>query len=234
MKYEVYCDESNPDVFSSRSNNKAKFLMIGSLWLSAEIRGDIKKELNRLKAEHSFDAEIKWHKVHSKHEAFYKALTETFMSKGQQLRFRAIAVEADKVDLTRFHDSDHELGFYKFYYQMLKHWILDFNDYAIFCDEKTNRVGDRLPTLRRVLSNANISSTIASVQALPSHEVLLLQFCDYLLGIASCRMNGSVAKGTVKDRLCCHLEELLDRPVGPTPRAEQKFNIFKINLQGGW
>ncbi len=234
MKYEVYCDESNPDVFSSQASNKAKYLMIGSLWLPAEMRSELKSELSDLRKKHKFLYEIKWHKVHKNHEAFYRELIQLFMSKGLQLRFRCIAVEADKVNMPKYHNNDQELGFYKFYYQVLQHWILNFNDYVFFCDEKTSRFGDRLKTLKTVLQNANISSNIHDVQALPSHEVVLLQFCDFLLGIASSRMNESIAAGSVKDRLCAYLEQLLDHTIEPTQRAEQKFNIFKINLSGGW
>jgi hypothetical protein len=40
MEFEVYCDEAHPDLFTS-ANPKAQFLMIGSLWLPAELRDDI-------------------------------------------------------------------------------------------------------------------------------------------------------------------------------------------------
>jgi len=53
------------------------------------------------------------------------------------MRFRCIAVDREQVNLA-LHQNDGELGFYKFYYQLLHHWILD-NEYRIFCDLKTNR-----------------------------------------------------------------------------------------------
>ena len=36
MKFEVYCDEANPDVLTS-ANPRARYLMIGSLWLPEEL-----------------------------------------------------------------------------------------------------------------------------------------------------------------------------------------------------
>ncbi len=68
MKFDVYCDESRPDLLSS-SNPRARFMVIGSLWLPRETRGALKSAI-------------------------------------------------------------HELGFYKFYDQLLHHWILDFNEYC--------------------------------------------------------------------------------------------------------
>ena len=33
MKFEVYCDESRPDLFFNENKTAQQFLMIGSLWL---------------------------------------------------------------------------------------------------------------------------------------------------------------------------------------------------------
>jgi hypothetical protein len=235
VKFEIYCDESHPDVFWSKSGRRAKFLLIGGLWLPADRRSEIKKAIDQLKDTYGFRQEIKWHKVHRGREEFYKGLIDLFINFGEALRFRCIAVDGDKVDMVRFHESDEELGFYKFYYQMIKHWIFDFNEYRIFCDEKTNRVGDRLKALRRTLDYANISSQVVSVQALPSHQVVLMQLTDFLLGMASSRINESVQPASAKDRLVAHLEGRLGiARLEATRKFETKFNIFKINLQGGW
>lgn len=235
VKFDIYCDESHPDVFWSKAKTHARFLLIGSLWLPTEERAAIKQRISQLKSQHAFHHEIKWHRVHRSKQEFYTALIDLFVSYELRLRFRCIAVEGDKVDMVRFHQDDQELGFYKFYYQMVKHWLDDFNDYRIFCDEKTNRAGDRLDTLRRTLDCANLSSNVLSVQALPSHEVLLIQFADFLLGMASSRLNESVAPGSAKDLLIQHLEQSLSvSRLAPTWKSERKFNIFKINLQGGW
>jgi len=235
MKYEIYCDESQPDVFWSKADKKAKYLVIGGLWLPAELRREIKEAINRLKIEHGFSHEIKWRKAHHKTEAFYRALVDLFISYGDQLRFRAIAVEAVKVNIVRFHKDDRELGFYKFYYQLIKHWISDFNEYRIFCDEKTNRRKNRLSVLRETLDRSNITSQVLSVQALPSREVALLQLADLLVGIVSSRFNETIEPGSAKESIVRHLESQLGLvKLIPTLRAEPKFNIFKIKLEGGW
>lgn len=235
MRFDIYCDESHPDVFWTKAASRARFLLIGGLWLPTEERAAAKQAILDLKDAHGFHQEIKWHKVHGGKQDFYAALIDLFMHFGLTLRFRCIAVEGDKVDMVRFHQDDRELGFYKFYYQMVKHWLDDFNEYRLFCDEKTNRAGDRLETLRRTLDCANLTSSVLSVQALPSHEVVLLQLADFLLGMASSRLNESIAPGSTKDLLIQHLERGLGvNRLSPTRKSEQKFNIFRINLQGGW
>ena len=238
MKFDIYCDESHPDVFWSKDKSRARFLLIGGLWLPTEQRSNLKDQIRLLKERHGFYHEIKWHKVHGGKVEFYTSLIDLFLQ--SDLRFRCIAVEGDKVDMVRFHQDDQELGFYKFYYQMVKHWLDDFNDYRIFCDEKTNRSGDRLATLRRTLDCANLTSSVLAVQALPSKEVALIQLADFLLGMASSRLNESVAPGSSKDVIIQYLEHELKQQgfkaekLGPTWKSERKFNIFKINLQGGW
>jgi len=235
VKFEIYCDESHPDVFRSKSTLRAKYLLIGGLWLPSALREEVKSAISTIKQQHTFHHEIKWKKVHAGREAFYNSLTDTFLGFRDDLRFRCIAVEGDKVDMVRFNDSDSELGFYKFYYQLIKHWLFDFNEYHIFCDEKTNRAGDRLKTLRRTLDCANITSKVVSVQALPSREVVLLQLTDFLLGMASSRMNQTAPAGSTKDRIIRHLEDGMGRGrLEATRKSEPKFNIFRINLQGGW
>ncbi|MCX6645148.1 MAG: DUF3800 domain-containing protein [bacterium] len=235
MKYEIYCDESQPDVFWSKSDKKAKYLVIGGLWLPAELRQEIKAGINELKKTHGFNHEIKWHKVHAGKEDFYRALIDLFVGFGDRLRFRCIVVEAEKVNLVRFHQNDKELGFYKFYYQLIKNWIYDFNEYRIFCDEKTNRVGNRLEILRRTLDCSNMTSQVTSVQALPSKEVALIQLADFLVGMISSRMNETIPTDSSKDKLIAYLEHRLGKQrLGPTWRKEPKFNIFKIDLRGGW
>lgn len=232
MKFEVYCDEANPDVLTSQ-RPRARYLMIGSLWLPAELRDELKARIQTLRQRHQAWGEIKWSKVSPNRHAFYIELIDLFVGYGDNLRFRCIAVDRMQLNLA-LHDNDGELGFYKFYYQLLHHWILDFNDYRIFCDVKSNRDPKRIPVLARCLSRSNLTSSIEGIQSLPSHEVVLIQLCDLLLGAASSRINETLRQGTVKAAVVHRLESALGRTLAPTPKAEEKFNIFKIRLQGGW
>ena len=232
MRFEVYCDEANPDVLTSRKA-RSRYLMIGSLWLPDSLRSDLKNQILGLRQEHGIWGEIKWTKVSPSSEQFYLSLIELFLEHGENLRFRCIAVDREQLDL-KLHDEDGELGFYKFYYQLLHHWILDFNEYRIFCDTKTNRDPRRLPVLKRCLNRSNLSSDVSQIQSLPSKQVVLIQLCDLLLGAASSRMNRTVSQGTAKHRLVERLEKAMGHRLLPTAKSEEKFNIFRIRLQGGW
>jgi len=232
MKFEVYCDEANPDILNS-SAPRVKYLMIGSLWLPVKMREEVKQQIKVLRSRHKVWGEIKWSKVAPNRQDFYIELIDLFLSYGKDLRFRCIAVNNEELNL-ELHNNDEELGFYKFYYQLLHHWILDFNTYSIFCDTKTNRDLKRLQVLARCLSRSNLSSRIANIQSLPSQELVLMQLCDLLLGAASSRINNTLHESTAKSSVVHRIESALDRSLMATPKNEEKFNIFRIQLQGGW
>lgn len=233
MKFEVYCDETLPDLFTS-ANPNGRFLMIGSLWLPSDMRNTAKERIAELRKKHAVHGEIKWRKISPSKQDFYIELIDLFMSFGLDMRFRCVAVDRTEVNMGRL-NGDAELGFYKFYYQTLHHWILDNNEYSIFCDLKLNRDRSRLSTLKTVLGHTNRTSQIDVVQSLPSPEVVLLQLCDVLLGAASARMNGRKNLGAAKALVVQRLERRLDRHrLGPTSAAERKYNLFRIRLQGGW
>jgi hypothetical protein len=233
MKFEVYCDEALPDLFTSKKP-RAQYLMIGAVWLPASIRAEAKEKIAALRETHNVHGELKWRKISPSSLNFYEEIIDLFFAYGSDLRFRCIAVDHTKTDMATFHDGDGELGFYKFYYQLLHHWILDFNEYRVFCDLKTSRSPTRLAELRRVLTNANLSAEILDVQPLPSGQLVLMQLCDILLGAASSRLNGDGPASPAKRAIVERIETRLGRKLGPTWKSEEKFNVFKINLQGGW
>lgn len=236
MNFEVYCDESSPDVFTSKSDHHARYLMIGSLWLPCSLRKELKTQISELKDAHKVGGQIKWQKASPSRQDFYLALVNLFFRHGDDLRFRCIAVREDRMNFSLFHDNDREMGFYKCYYQMLHHWILDFNTYRIFCDLKTNAKPDRLHVLHRCIQKANLSAKIHSVQALPSSESALIQMADFLLGAVNARMNNVLRPGSAKNAVVLDIEKRLGwTRLAATGQHEQKFNIFEIEPgKGGW
>ncbi len=238
MNIEVYCDESYPDLFCSASP-QARFLLIGSLWLEQDKRDLYKRGIHALRDLHKIGGEFKWTKISPSRIGFYKDLISWFHSYGDALRFRCIAMDRERIDLLRFHQNDQELGFYKFYYQVLHHWIHSLNSYSIYCDYKRNRSTDRLRVLRDCLERSNLSAKIEKIQFVRSEESVLIQLSDVLTGIAAARLNGRFIEttgesATAKEEVTLLLERLLGTKIAPTPLHEKKFNVFKINLRGGW
>ena len=230
MDFEIYCDESCQEALVQKTAHD--FIAIGGIWIPADFREAFKEGLKSIKKKHNVHGELKWNKVSQAYYGLYYDCVEFFL-RSPEIRFRVILIESKIVDNIRFNHKDSELGFYKFYYQLLHHWIYDFNRYKIFLDFKSNRKGTRLSELKQVLSAANLSSSITQVQAVPSNESLGVQLADVLTGMVSAKFNKRVVS-IPKLNLIRFLEEKFNKGISPTHKWEEKFNVFKINLQGGW
>src|SRR5690606_1784025 len=232
MKFEIYCDESGLEALSNKQAHA--YTGIGGIWIPADQRAALKEGLGAIKAKYNIHGELKWQKVSPAYLSMYKEVVVFFFNAGY-IRFRVILVEAEKVDHIRFNSADAELGFYKFYYQLLLHWFFDFNEYVVFADLKQNRNKGRLKELEKALDNSNYTSDITQVQGLPSHESLGIQLADILTGMVTAKFNKEYQPDAAKAQLIQYLEEkYLSREIAPTAKWEEKFNVFKINLQGGW
>lgn len=233
MEIDVYCDESHPDLFASNAS-PFSYMVIGGLWCEKSGRSQLKQEIHGIRDRHRVGGEFKWQKVSESKSDFYQDIIEWFFQKGEAIRFRCIVVDKNRVDLSRYHAGDPELGFYKFYYQLLKHWIKEDNIYSIFVDFKTNRRRDRLAVLGSCLNSSCPGARIETVQAIRSGESVLIQLTDFLAGSVSAILNRSIVGNQAK----CEAIRLIESYIGGTIRGtglwERKFNVFVIQPIGGW
>jgi hypothetical protein len=231
MNFEVYCDESGLEALTRKDAHL--FVAIGGIWIPAEHRKTLKEGIGSIKDKHNIKGELKWQKFSPAYYELYKDIIDFFFLSGY-IRFRVVLIEAGKVDNFKFNNEDAELGFYKFYYQLLHHWIYDFNNYDIFLDLKLNRNTGRLKDLKRVLDNSNLTSDINQVQGLPSEQSLGIQLADVLTGMVSAKFNTEITS-LAKLNLIHYVEDkYLGKPITATPKWEEKFNVFRMNLKGGW
>lgn len=225
---EIYCDESRPEVIFGE-NSTDRYMVIGGIWIPHNSRQNIKEEIKQLKEKHRLYGEIKWRNVAPSKIDFYLELVDLFFN-NPDLRFRCIVVDSFSVDLETYHDSDSELGFYKFYYQLLKHWIETGENYWIFLDHKKNKLPDRLHTLKRFLNRSTLGN-VNEIQAIESKESLLIQLADVLMGAVGYKFHNKNTS-EAKLRIVSKIEEHIGRPIqNGTYRNTHKFNIFWINLR---
>lgn len=233
MKFDIYCDECFPDLLTSK-NPQAEFVIIGGLWIPRERRESLKQQIHDLRDTHKIGGEIKSRKVSPSRLSFYRELIDLYLNKGHDVRFRAIAIDRKLIDLSKFHEDSAELSFYKFYYQLLHHWLLPNADYQVFCDYQTNQEPGRLHELRQVLKSANPLTTFSSVQWVRSKESVLTQLSDVITGLVSARLNETPQAGSAKSELLNYLESKLGRPIAGTSVSEKKLNVFAIRLNEQW
>jgi len=229
MDFEVYCDESGQELFKSRLSGE-HYVLIGSAWIKAEDRRKHKDDVRTIRQRYKVHGEFKWNKVSDSRLDFYLDIVKWFFR--SDIRFRVLVLRANELDVVKFHDDDNELMFYKFYYQLLHHWILDFNKYKVFLDTRTNRLHSRLKVLETCLNSANLTSSVV-VQALPSSELDLIQVTDVLIGAVSYKFHRR-GESHAKLRIVREVEQNLGREIEPTSRSVEKFNIFRFRSDGGW
>ncbi len=209
-------------------------MVIGGLWLPTSERDEFKPEIHQLRDRHRIGGEFKWQKVSPSREAFYRQLVEWFQGKGEQLRFRCIAVDHTQVDLKLYHEDDQELGFYKFYYQLLHHWILDFNHYSVFVDFKSNRRRDRCMCCAGAWTIPICPPKYTTFrQCVPRNQCLF----SWPMCSPAWPRTGSMtgyAKAVPKPGSCSITKTCTAVALRHTFKGEQKFNVFRIDLAGGW
>jgi hypothetical protein len=231
MKVDIYCDESGPEALVDK--NAHKYAGIGSIRMPFAFRKEFKYEMNKFKQKHGVNSELKWKKLSPKYYDLYKEIIDFFFI-SDMLKFRVILLKSEDLNHSIFNCSDAELGFYKFYYEMLKHKLFEFNHYKIFLDYKENRDKERLNVLQKCLSRID-NINIEIVQALESYQSLGIQLADILTGLVTSKFNAEISPDSVKLKLIKYIEEkYLEAEIKPTDKEEDKFNIFSINLQNKW
>jgi hypothetical protein len=229
MDFEVYCDESGQELFKNHPQGEY-YSLIGSIWIKAEDRRKHKDNILAIRKRHNVYGEFKWNRVSNSRLDFYLEIIKWFFE--SNIRFRTLVLRADELDAVRFHCNDNELMFYKFYYQLLHHWILDFNCYKVFLDTRTNRLHSRLKVLEKCLNSSNLTSSVV-VQALPSNELDLIQIADVLIGAVSYKFHRRESN-QAKLQIIREIEQNLGQEIKPTSKSMEKFNVFRFRSEGGW
>jgi hypothetical protein len=227
-KIVVYCDESR-----HTPGPQNPYWAIGSLWLPRARQQAWTAQIRALLAAHHLRGEVKWSKTSQVALPGYQALVEAFAA-DPDIRFRAIVVDHRIFDAQRFHGGDRELGFYKFYYEMLVKWIEPQQRYLFLLDHQTVSEADRFARLRQVLDRAvRGQAWVDDLTVVDSGETPLVQLADLLTGAVSAAWCGGLKPGSPKAALVAAVERAVGHPLtqaSPGPGLE-KLNIFQIRLE---
>lgn len=236
MLYDLYCDESRQDLLVKKTsiNSHNRYVCIGGIMIPNDKREKLKSDIKDLKEKHNLFGELKWGNVSTNKVNFYLELVDLFFDTNNSVDFRTVVIDAENIDNDTFNDSDHELGYYKFYYQLIYHWINPNDDYYIFTDYKTNKNKSRLNSLKLVLNNATRSDCVKLIQSINSKESLPLQLQNVLMGAVGYKFNhGDIGESFAKQAVVKRIEEYLGHDILPTAKSYKKFNVFKIDLKKG-
>lgn len=223
MRYNIYADEA--------SISEARYMLIGGIWSGWEIEPFVRSELQAVRDQYRLQAEMKWTKVSSTMLPAYCAFVDTFFEH-EQLSFRCIVIDTHILDYRRFHRGDKELGFYKFYFQLISRNLTASDLYWLNTDERRNRRASRLSTLKITVNRwwqkrAGVEP-LRAVEPRRSHDDDLIQLTDVLLGAVSYAWNERVGS-EAKLSLVKHIASRMGWPTlqWSTARFERKMNIWR-------
>jgi len=223
--YSVYCDES-----SHLENDGQNAMVLGAVWCESESRHEVVERINEIKAKHGLPTsfEIKWTKVSPSKIDFYLDVINYFFD-NDDLHFRGLIIpNKAELDHEKFNHT-HDDWYYKMYFVLLKAILDNASFYKVFLDIKDTNGGAKIKSLQDVLSNQMYDfdrRVIKQIQLVRSHEVLVLQVCDLLIGALMAENRDtevSAAKQQIIDKIKHRSGYSLRKR---TLYTEKKFNLF--------
>lgn len=218
--FNIYCDES-----CHLENDHKPYMFLGKV---SSAYNQIKlhtENIREIKKKHHFYAEIKWTSVSKSKLRFYEELVDYFFS--TDLQFRAIGVQKDKINNGAFGQSYDDF-YYKMYYYLLNHNLNSLYRYNVYLDIKDTLSAHKVNKLKDIL-NARFG-VFRNVQNIRSHESLLLQLADLIMGAISYYHNNqekaNAAKVKLIEKIKNHSGTGLDRT-----NYSEKLNLFFIELR---
>lgn len=229
--FNIYCDES-----CHLEHDHQKVMVMGAVWCPLEKTREIAVRLREIKVRHKLPAtfELKWGKVSQGKADYYREALDYFFD-DDDLHFRALVV-ADKTKLRHAaFGQDHDMWYYKMYFQLLEVLFSPEAHYRIYLDRKDTCGARKVAKLHEVLCNNMYDfnrKILERVQVINSDEVEQLQLCDFLTGAVSYANRGlanNSAKVALLDRLKQRSGYQLTRT---TLLRERKVNVFVWQPQG--
>jgi hypothetical protein len=220
--FNIYCDES-----CHIEHDHKKFMLLGAV---SSAYNEVKRHTERikdLKDKHAFYAEIKWSNVSKSQYHFYRELIDYFFD--TDLRFRSVIIDKTKIRNDKF-GQDYNTFYYKMYYYLLNHNKNTQYAYNVYLDIKDDLSSQKVNELKRILNTQ--FGVFRNVQNIRSHESLILQLTDLLMGALSYNLNDKdkkmMAKMQLIERIKHHTGQSL---IETSPYKESKFNLFFIDLR---
>ena len=225
----IYSDESR------HTSGGDDFMVIGAISCKRDNKRDLVHKIHLLKKKYNAQGEFGWKRLSPNKQEFYFELIALFME--NNLNFQCIVVDKRLVDDTIYNDGDKELGFYKFYYLMLKEGIESEFIYHIYLDWQQNREQHRFHNMKFFL-NKKLSgkAKIACLEPVTSSNQPLIELADLFIGAVGYQYNKR-KESKVKVEFCTKLAHALHGLNSNyfrygkldtfTKRSEKKFNIFK-------
>jgi hypothetical protein len=235
-KIYIYADESSQD--------DQPFMLLGGIALRGSALREFEQAVANLRVTTNMTKELKWSKVTQQKVNEYKAFIDLFFefNESAKLSFHCMILDNAKIRHKQFSGS-YELGFYKFFYQLLIHRFGKTygpnNDLYVFLDQR--QTGYKLDDLRTVLNNGMKKRykidrrPFRLVEFADSKKTAAVQIADIILGAIGYRKNKWHLQPGAKEAKVILSEYVLKRAkvrdqVPDTPYAQTRFTVWNFKL----
>lgn len=218
--FNIYCDES-----CHIENDHKPYMFLGSISSAYNQLKFHNENIKEIKAKHNFFGEIRWTSVSKSKHHFYMDLVEYFFN--TDLKFRCVGVRKDKIDNGAFAQSYDDF-YYKMYYYLLNHNINSLYSYNVYLDIKDSLSAMKVKKLKSILNTKY--GVFNNVQNIRSHESLLLQMTDFIMGAISYKHNNEEKLNNSKVRIIEKIQGHASDNLMATNYSD-KLNLFFIELK---
>ena len=218
--FNIYCDES-----CHIEHDHKEFMFLGSVSCAyPQIRRHANR-IDKIKKSHNFYAEIKWSHVSKSKVRFYLDLIDYFFD--TDLQFRAIGIKKSQIKLDE--NTTYDDFYYKMYYHLLNYKIDTLDHYNVYLDIKDSLSAVKVRKLKEIL---NVKfGVFRNVQNIRSHESLLMQLADFIMGAISYDANDKDQRNQAKVAVIERIKKHLHSQNLKETNYSTKLNLFFINLR---
>lgn len=224
----IYCDES-----CHLENDNIKIMMLGALAVPDFAKETVYNDVRNLRKSMGIPThrEIKWTKVSKAELHYYKKLID-FIYDNELLKFRAVLLPDKSILNHDYYGRTHDDFYYVMYYYLLRKYMNYDERVNVYIDIKDTRSKEKVEKLREILNyyaQKNNSQEVEKIQQIRSHENVILQLADLLIGAIAYKNRG-LNSSAAKLELIAYIESKFKTSLTKTSRfSSEKFNLFVLD-----
>lgn len=237
----IYCDESR--------QCEHRFMVLGGIIIEADNIHALNTTMANFRQETKMFSELKWSKVKWQKLNEYKTFVDFFfaLNNTDNLHFKSIVIDNHQLNHKKFNGGDKEIGFQKFYYQLLFNCFgrcyynsEEATRFIVHPDHRNSKYS--LEEFKKILNNGmakkfgNTVKPFISIEPKKSHDSETVQLNDIILGAIGFQKNGYHLLGTsstAKIELANYIAKSagLNNLIDNSPYQNSRFGIWNIRLQ---
>jgi len=217
--FNLYCDES-----CHIEHDHKPYMFLGFVGCAYNQVKRHTERIKELKDKHKFNAEIKWTNVSKSKLRFYEELTDYFFD--TDLKFRTVGVDKSKINYEA-HGKTYDEFYYTIYYFLLNKVDPAYN-YNVYLDIKDSLSANKVNKLEVILNKK--LGVFRNIQNIRSHESILMQLTDFIMGAISYQHNNIEKKNAAKVKIINRIKQHSGENL-LISNYSKKLNLFFIELK---